>query len=64
VGTELFHADGRTDMTKLTVAFRNIANALKNGIFASFKLYRLHGNIICNNEQRSELFISSTVLGH
>ena len=24
---ELFHADGRTDMTKLIVAFRNLANA-------------------------------------
>jgi hypothetical protein len=23
VGAELFHEDGRTDMTKLTVAFRN-----------------------------------------
>jgi len=28
VGTELFHADKRTDM-KLTVAFRNFANAPK-----------------------------------
>jgi len=32
VGAELFHADGRTggqttNMTKLTVAFRNFANA-------------------------------------
>jgi hypothetical protein len=26
VGAELFHAEGRTDMTKLTVAFRNFAN--------------------------------------
>jgi hypothetical protein len=25
----LFHADGRADMTKLTVAFRNSANAPK-----------------------------------
>jgi len=36
VGEELFHADGRTDrqtdMTKLTVAFRIFANALKNEI--------------------------------
>jgi len=36
VGVELFHAtggltDGRTDMTKLIVAFRNFANALKTG---------------------------------
>jgi hypothetical protein len=29
VGKELFHADRRTDMTKLTVAFRNFANAPK-----------------------------------
>ena len=33
VGTELFHADGRTDgetdMTKLTVAFRSFTNAPK-----------------------------------
>jgi hypothetical protein len=27
VGAELFHADGRTDTTKLIVAFRNCANA-------------------------------------
>jgi hypothetical protein len=29
VGAELFRADGQTDMTKLIVAFRNYANALK-----------------------------------
>jgi len=27
VGVELFHADGQTDMTKLTVKFCNSANA-------------------------------------
>ena len=27
---ELFHADGRTDVTKLTVAFRDDVNAPKN----------------------------------
>ena len=27
VGAELFHGDGRTDNRKLTVAFRNSANA-------------------------------------
>jgi len=39
VGAELFHADrrtdgqtdGRTDMTKLVVVFRNFANESKNG---------------------------------
>ena len=30
VGAELFHVDGQTDVTKLTVAFRNFANAPKN----------------------------------
>jgi len=28
VGTKLFLADGQTDMTKLIVAFRNLADAL------------------------------------
>jgi len=27
VGAQFFHADGRTDMTKLIVAFGNFANA-------------------------------------
>ena len=30
VETELFRGDRRTDMTKLTVAFHNFANARKN----------------------------------
>jgi hypothetical protein len=30
VGTDLFHADGRTGMTKLIDAFRNFADAPKN----------------------------------
>jgi len=29
MGAELFHADGWTDMTKLTVVFSNFANAPK-----------------------------------
>ena len=32
VGAELFYADGRTDMTKLVVAFRIFANAPKKFI--------------------------------
>jgi hypothetical protein len=31
VGAELFHLDGRTDITKLIVAFRNFADAPKKG---------------------------------
>ena len=30
VGAELFHANGRTDLTKLIVAFRNFAKEPKN----------------------------------
>jgi hypothetical protein len=30
VGAKLFHADRKTDMTELIVAFRNFANAPKN----------------------------------
>ena len=29
-----FHADGRTDMKKLVVAFRSFSNAPKNTLFA------------------------------
>jgi hypothetical protein len=35
LGAELLHADGQTDKTKLTVAFRNFAIAPKNG-YVSF----------------------------
>ena len=31
MGVKLFHADGQTDMTKLLVAFRNFADAPKEG---------------------------------
>jgi hypothetical protein len=31
VGTELFHADGRTNITKLIVTYRNLANVPKKG---------------------------------
>jgi hypothetical protein len=41
VGAELFHADGRTDMTKLIVAFRNFANSPKNVIISDFYLLNI-----------------------
>ena len=34
-GATLFHADGRVDMMKLTVAFRNFVNAPKSKILIS-----------------------------
>jgi hypothetical protein len=47
VGAELFHADGRTVMTKLTVAFRNFSNAPKNrwGCSSSF-VQRQNGSCV------------------
>ena len=32
VGAKTFHAECRTDMTKLTVTFSNFANASKSGL--------------------------------
>jgi len=37
VGTELFHADGRTDITELKVAFRNFVNEPKNSAYFSLQ---------------------------
>jgi hypothetical protein len=42
VGTELFHADRRTDMTKLTLAFGTFATAIKNSnVIAIFSLFAI-----------------------
>jgi len=38
VGAELFHADGQTDMLKLTVGFRIFANGSKNGCLRKQKV--------------------------
>jgi len=35
VGAVLFHAGGQTDMTKLTVAFRSLANAPQTEQYSS-----------------------------
>jgi hypothetical protein len=35
---ELFHADGRTDMRKLVVAFRSFVNTSNKALFISHKL--------------------------
>ena len=43
MGAELFHADGRTDTTKLIVAFRNFANAPKTAT-VTFKNVFKHYN--------------------
>jgi hypothetical protein len=55
VGAELFHAGGRaagrTDRAKLTVAFRNFANASKN----------IHESNIYRNYTQQTLFLSPTI---
>jgi len=38
--TELFRADGQTDMTKLIVAFRNFANASNSHILTKILRFR------------------------
>jgi len=44
VGAQLFHADIRTDMTKLIAAFHNFANVPKNEkILCRIPLYHLNG---------------------
>jgi hypothetical protein len=50
----MLHADGRTDMAKLTVAFRNFANALKatqsmlySEIIAVSQTHAKHINTLC-----------------
>jgi len=42
VGAELFHADRRTDMTNVIVAFRNFANLPKNAEL--FHTHEIHSN--------------------
>jgi hypothetical protein len=44
VGAELFHADGRTDMTKLMVAFRNFAVAPKSISSTNFRFLSFADN--------------------
>jgi hypothetical protein len=44
LGAEMFHADGQTDKTKLTVDFRN-ANASKNRIFEQKLQWKKCGDI-------------------
>jgi hypothetical protein len=49
VGAELFHGDGRTDTTKLIVAFRNFANAPKT-VYNLNVCHLSWVSAICNNK--------------
>ena len=48
MGAVLFHADGRTDMTKLIVAFRSFANASENR-----RMLRQHAGFTLNSNVKS-----------
>ena len=55
VGAELFNSDGRTDMTKLTVGFRNFANATKN-----FSAFPTRQNVTQTSGRKREPVLRST----
>jgi hypothetical protein len=65
VGANLFHADGQTDMTNLTVAFRNFANAPKQGanvFIVSQQNAKFHKRLLFFREKKKkDLAISSYV---
>ena len=53
VGAELFHADGRTDMTKLIVAFRNFSKAPKTGTFPQTFLLKFKNKFIVSTRKKN-----------
>ena len=61
VEAEFFHADGRTDMTKPTVAFRNFENAPKNVHARNFKPVssRLFVNIL--RDMADKIFLAGKI---
>ena len=68
VGAELYHEDGRTDMTKLTVAFRDLAKAPKKHletrcltVCGSVRLHHRLGetycfHLQCQNDHRRSMY--------
>jgi hypothetical protein len=46
VGTEMYHVDGQTDMTKLIVAFHNFVNMSKNWTYKVFTTPQLAEGIM------------------
>jgi len=46
---ELFHADGRTDVTKLIVAFRNFTKASKRPVTCPYLMQDLVSLLQCSN---------------
>ena len=58
VGAELFHVGRQTDMTKLTVAFRNFANASKNRNYGLHFFFFLTHFQLKNRDRVPETFQS------
>ena len=61
MGAELFYADGRTDLTKLIVTFRNFAKAYKNA--RHFDIASRCAFIVWCLYARTQCFVSKTVKG-
>jgi len=59
MGAELFHAGGRRDMTKLMVAFRNLANAPKNLKVTCASLTKHATNDVYGSGSTSPVFLSN-----
>ena len=49
LGAELFHVDGRTDVTQLTAAFRNVAKGPRNDISSATHSTELQTDVTVNN---------------
>ena len=47
---ELFHANGRTDMTLLTVSFPNFANAPSNRYLNSTEMFKVNNCVLMNSQ--------------
>ena len=64
VGTELYHADRRTDMTKLTVAFRNFANKPENELRTRVccRLHIVHYS--CGHKYIFVIFVTPRLAGN
>jgi hypothetical protein len=62
VGTEFFHADGRTDMKKLLVAIRNFAKApSKACVAAVYRVCSIIGNLYLQTITRPKVnFVVTT----
>jgi hypothetical protein len=60
VGAELYHADGRTDMTNLIVAFRSFANAPnKQSTIRNYMDFKTRGMTGRNGRRQTTLFSGS-----